>query len=175
MTPDVAFTVSSKSQTEFQLTPRPGSLDNGRVYRFTVGNPENPVNSFAFQTENRFLVRSVLPADLATGVPLNTGIEIAFTEIVRNVRLDDYITITPETSGRFELYPDGKTVVFVPGKNLAENTVYAIKVKAGMKSESGKQLEDDFEAKFRTGVTVATQNDSKISISQSASPDIRHC
>ena len=139
-----------------------------------VGDPENPVYSFAFQTESELVVRSVLPADLATGVPLDTGIEIAFTEVVRNVKPEKYITVSPETAGRFEFYPDGKTVVFVPEENLSENTVYTVRVKSGMKSESGKRLEADFESKFRTGVTVAAQNKSTITINQNTGDHIRH-
>lgn len=172
VTPEVNFTVSAKSGTEFLLTPLPGSLEKGRVYRFMVGDPENPVYSFAFQTESELVVRSVLPADLATGVPLDTGIEIAFTEVVRNVKPEKYITVSPETAGRFEFYPDGKTVVFVPEENLSENTVYTVRVKSGMKSESGKRLEADFESKFRTGVTVAAQNKSTITINQNTGKTI---
>ncbi len=151
VTPTVSFTLSTLSPTEFLLTPAARELDAGRIYSFTLGNPENPVSSYTFQTESELAVKSLLPADLAVGVPLNAGIEIAFTESVRNVKFENYISILPKIKGNFELYPDGRTVVFVPDENLAPNTVYTVQVKQGITSSSGRELKQAHEAKFRTG------------------------
>lgn len=156
--PEIPFAVQKRSDTEFLLSPLGSGLDEGRLYSFTLGDPANPAISYVFQTENELRVKSVLPADKAVGVPINTGIEIAFTQTVRNADFVKYIEISPKTEGRFEVYPDGKTVVFVPKNDLSVNTVYTVEVKKGIDSSSDKVLGEDYIAKFRTGTDKQSNN-----------------
>ncbi|MGI6167393.1 MAG: hypothetical protein ACOYIA_04565 [Eubacteriales bacterium] len=58
ITPAIDFTVSAKSGTEFLLTPLAGSLEKDRVYRFTVGNPENPVYSCPTIKEDTWVINT---------------------------------------------------------------------------------------------------------------------
>lgn len=148
--PKTEMKVEKTSPTTFTATPV-AELASGTVYRFILGDEKNPVSSFAFQTETELVIKSVFPADLAVNVPVNTGIEIAFSEVIdKEADLSSYIKITPGSEGTFSLYPDGKTVVFVPKKYLEENTEYTVEIKAGIKGGSGLALLKDKTARFRT-------------------------
>lgn len=141
----------------YKVTPQ-DTLRTDSLYRFVVGETENPYASFVFQTETELIVKSVYPADRAVGVPTNTGVEFALSEAVAAGfvgKAQDYITIEPKTEGDFRLYPDGKTVVFVPRTGFAENTVYTITVKAGLPGISGNVTKDTLISQFRTGVETS--------------------
>ncbi len=165
VSPSFAFDLTEKDDTTFTVTPS-GPLDSGTMYRFTVGDSMHPQSSFVFQTDSALLVKSVLPADLAVYVPVNTGIEISFSEPLQTgINIKDYFFITPETEGEYMTYPDGKTVVFVPKDYLLENTVYNISVLRNLPSFSGKLLSDDFKTAFRTSSDVAAEAQSELMFS----------
>ncbi|MCR5694031.1 MAG: Ig-like domain-containing protein [Clostridia bacterium] len=157
MTPAVATSVTKLSSTSFKITPASGSLAPGQVYKFTLGDPENPVASYAFQTENNMAVTSMFPADRALNVPVATGIEVTFSDSVVLDGKTAPFSISPSVSGDFSLYPDGKTVLFLPKSNLNYDTVYTVTVNGGVKGRSGKVFEDERTAKFRT-VTKEYEN-----------------
>ena len=157
VTPSTYMTVNKVSDTEFDLIPTEDGLVPGTVYRVTVGNPENPAASYAFQTESRLVVKSVLPTDKATNVPLNTGIEVSFSESVKTDDLDEYITVSPAVKGSWYRFPNGRTVALVPEENLEYDTVYTVSVSAGIESTSGKKLEADTVSYFRTVEKSNTQ------------------
>lgn len=141
----------------YKIVPQDALLTNS-LYRFVVGEAENPYASFVFQTTSELVVKSVYPADRAVGVPTNTGVELVLSEAVESGfvgKAQDYITIEPKTEGDFRLYPDGKTVVFVPKTGFAENTVYTITVKAGLPGISGNTTKDTLVSQFRTGVETS--------------------
>lgn len=165
ITPAIEFDVAKKTDTAYSLTPA-APLDGGTLYRFTVGDRLRPQNSFVFQTDSALVVKSVLPADLAVRVPTNTGIEICFSEPpAAGTVIEDYFYITPAAEGEYMTYPDGKTVVFAPKKQLEKNTVYHVNVKAGLVSASGKRLENDYETAFRTASeTYGKQKQAMISL-----------
>ena len=150
LTPAVPFEVTAVSDTEFTLrTVSP--LSSGTLCRLTVGSGGQTQSSFAFQTESEFLLTAALPANGSDGVPTNTGIELTFSEKTAGASdFGKYFSISPEVRGRFETYPDGKTVVFVPEKTLAENTVYTVTVSGSLSGISGKTLGEDAKISFRT-------------------------
>ncbi|NCA67186.1 MAG: hypothetical protein EOM87_03875, partial [Clostridia bacterium] len=149
LSPSVNYSVTKLSSRKFELTPA-STLSSGKVYRLLVGDKDNPAYSFAFQTETQLVVKSVLPADEANNVPTNAGIEIEFTDSVYGNDFAKFISISPSVDGYFTLYPDGKTVVFVPNHGLEENKVYKVTVKKGITASSGKILEEDKIFAFRT-------------------------
>lgn len=151
MEPKMDYTLNRVSDTEYTLIPT-GSLEPDTVYTLLVGDPENPDDSFAFQTQSSFIVKSILPSDKTTDVPTNTGIEVEFSEVLAS-DISGFFSIEPAVKGRFEMYPDGKTSVFIPEEKLAENTEYTVTVKAGLAGVSGKLTEQDYTAKFRTSCT----------------------
>ena len=56
-------------------------LAAGQLYQFKLDNPDaNLHETWAFQTRRDFRILSTLPADRGTGVPVNTGLEIRFSD-----------------------------------------------------------------------------------------------
>ena len=150
ISPSLPMSVTQNSDTEFVLTPASGTFQPGTVYRVTVGDEDNPAASYAFQVETELCIKSVLPADLSLYVPVNTGIEVTFTDAVTGTDFSDFFTVSPKTEGKYHLYPDGRTVAFVPEYNLEYDTVYTVTVKEGIASVAGKKLTEGRAAKFRT-------------------------
>ncbi len=149
LSPAVGYTVAKLSANKFELTPAV-NLASGKVYRLLVGDRDNPAYSFAFQTEAALTIKSVLPADEAFNVPVNAGIEIEFSDSVYGNDFGKYITVSPAVDGYFALYPDGKTVAFVPNRGLDANKIYIVTVGKGITCASGKTLEEERVFAFRT-------------------------
>lgn len=156
VTPEIPMSVSKRSDCEFILTPAQSGFTPGAVYRVTLGNPENPAASYAFQTETKLIIKSILPGNLKTGVPVDTGIEVQFSDSVKNADFSEYIKISPKVSGSFLLYPDGRTVAFVPEQALNYDTVYKVTVKKGITGVSEKTLSEGKEIEFRTASKTET-------------------
>ena len=150
MTPAIATSVTKLSDNKFKVSPASGSLEPGQIYRITLGDPENPAASYAFQTENGMKVKSVFPADLSLNVPRDTGIEVTFTDSVLLDGQKEPFTLSPAVKGKFSLYPDGRTVLFLPDSDLDYDTVYTVTVSEGVAGRSGKTFEGECSAKFRT-------------------------
>lgn len=166
--PAVDYKVEKQSDTVYKLTPQQ-PLEEGAVYSIGVGAEGKPAAlRFAFQTETKFKLKSTLPADLAVGVPVNTGIELRFTKPVDGKNVGDFIKIEPEVKYSVRFYPDGKTVVLIPDDYLAENTVYNVTVEAGLAASPGETLESGTTLKFRTEAKASTTAEGRIYISPSA-------
>lgn len=148
-TPKVNYAITKLSAGKYILNPTK-ALSPGVVYRLTVGDKENPAYSFAFQTKASLNVRSFIPGNERSDVPVDTGIEVQFTESVFGNDFHKFITVSPATDGTFTLYPDGKTVAFVPKENLLYDKVYKVTVKKGITSSSGHALEEDVVITFKT-------------------------
>lgn len=150
VTPQMDFAVTKTGEKSFDITPAK-ELEEGTLYRFTVGDPENPTGSFVFQTESDLIIKSVFPADKSTDVPVNTGIEITFSEAVApDTDFSKYVISNEGVKGSFELYPNGKTLAFIPEKELKNGQVYTFTIKEGLKSVNGKSLDEGREFKFLT-------------------------
>ena len=148
--PMTEFSVKQTAGDTFEIEPATGSLIPGTVYQVRLGDPENPASSYAFQTEQQIVVKSMLPANESTTAPVDTGIEVSFSESVNADGFGKFFEISPKVDGEFYVYPDGRTVAFVPKKALEYNTVYTVTVKAGVTGVSGKKTESDTVSVFRT-------------------------
>ena len=148
VTPEFTASITKLDSKTFKIQPANGTLAPGSVYRLALGDPENPVASFAFQTESFFAVKSVFPGDLGLNVPVDTGIEVTFTEAVKLEGKP--FTLSPDVKGSYSLYPDGRTVLFLPDKKLAYDTVYTLTVSADVTGQSGNTLGEEAVSKFRT-------------------------
>jgi len=143
--PEESFRIKKESDTEFLLTfDEP--LAPGSIYRISLGDDEKSL-SWAFQTKKEFKVVRSLPRNNSLYVPVDSGIEIQFSYSgVEN--LEHYFEITPKVEGRFEYHKN--TAIFVH-KGLAYDTLYTVKVKAGLGlKESKEKLAEDYVFKFKT-------------------------
>ena len=154
--------------TEFTMRPRT-ALELNTLYRFSVTDTqsESPTllsaASFVFQTEDAPRVTGMFPADRATGVPANTGIEFTFNEaLAAGADLAPYITVTPEVDFRVEIYQHGKTLVVIPKEKLAAGEAYTVTVDAGVPLASGRVTAASATTTFRTDVK---QENGKITMS----------
>ncbi len=144
--PETEYDIETVSDSKFLVTPRCG-LEKNKVYKISLGNG---AASFAFQTETALDIKSALPRDGATAVPLNTGIEITFTDTITSAAdIKDYIEITPKIDCDIRLYPSGRTLVIIPKSKLEKSTTYKVTLKEGLPSSSDT-LKEEISVVFRT-------------------------
>jgi hypothetical protein len=126
-------------------------LKEGQVYRFTLlEEPDGPpARVWAFQVQRPLRVVQTLPADQATDVPLDTGIELTFSH-EGVIGVGGQFHIEPPVDGRFETHK--RTVVFVPRQPLSAFTLYTVTLGAGVGLDGSDQtLGEDFAFRFETG------------------------
>ncbi|MEK7519046.1 MAG: Ig-like domain-containing protein [Patescibacteria group bacterium] len=152
--PKVAFAVAEKGSNEFTITPT-APLTAAAVYKIALGatvqgdaGPEKQTFSWAVQAKQALAVEGTLPRDKATGVPLDTGIEMTFTTD-KLVQPEASFTILPATDGRFEQH--GRVLAFIPTEKLKQATVYTVTIKKGLQAtDSDVTLTTDFTFQFET-------------------------
>ena len=140
----------SSGSSVFEITPAV-ALEENKVYSLIIA--ESPIAaraySWAYQVKAPFQVIASLPRDKANGVPANTGIEITFNR-ENLLSPEKSFEISPSVQGRFEIHRN--VLVFVPLQELNQQTVYTIKIKAGIRADgSDDTLSEDTEIKFETG------------------------
>jgi len=146
VSPAVALTVAETSETTVELSQ--AGLEPNLLYRFTLRAPDGSVaGSWAYRVQGPVAVLSTIPGDETTGVPVNTGIEVAFNQ-EEVADIDDHFTISPAATGRFERH--GLTQVFVPD-TLKDGTLYTVTLKAGLaRMDSTLALPADHVFSFET-------------------------
>jgi len=147
--PPIEVTLAKVAAGSFLLTPKSG-LSGETLYQFALKlpGPEAFSGSWAFQTKGPPRVVQSLPADAATGVPLNTGIELTFNcDGVEDA--GPYFEIEPATTGRLEVHK--RTLVFVPDA-LRPFTLYTVRLREGLGIVgSDEVMSEPFEFQFETG------------------------
>ena len=151
ISPQIGYKLESSDNNTFKIIPKE-KLAANTIYTFKIATAsaeaEKPQEySWAYQIKDTFKITGTLPRDKATGVPIDSGIEVTFShENFENYQ--DYFTLSPATEGRFEVYR--KTLVFVP-KELVEATVYTVTVKKGLPLKgTDKKLSEDTIFRFET-------------------------
>jgi alpha-2-macroglobulin len=143
--------IKEGASSTYRIQPK-GRLAPNTVYRFRLLDAPNGhvARSWAFQTQAKLRVVQTLPANQATDVPLNVGIELTFSEDgVTGV--ESRFKIAPATPGRFEVHK--RTVVFVP-KSLKPATIYTVTLQPGAAVRgSSSRIETPVVFRFETGVT----------------------
>lgn len=157
----IAVSITENDAMGLSIIPKDGSWNKDTLYQITVEDETGTLPSFsaAFQTEHPFTVKSVYPGHETMYVPVNTGIEITFSDPIRNADFASFITVTPAISGQFELYPDGKTVVIVPDRVLETETQYALQIKEGLQADNGQMLSEGKLFCFVTEPALAQTSD----------------
>ncbi|MBQ6553105.1 MAG: hypothetical protein IJL83_05775 [Clostridia bacterium] len=120
-------------------------LEPDSILTFMIDDGKGNDRSYAFQTRSEFGVRSFFPKNGGVAEP-NTGIEITFT---RDDFTDweSFITVEPSTTP-YRMEKVGNRVVIIPEKRWEEMTTYVVTVKAGFRTASGDELEEDATATF---------------------------
>jgi hypothetical protein len=146
VSPAVALTVAKTSDTTVELSQ--AGLEPNLLYRFTLRSPDGSVaGSWAYRVQGPVAVPSTIPGNATTGVPVNTGIEVAFNQ-EGVADMDDHFTISPAVTGRFERH--GLTQVFVPDA-LKDGTLYTVTLRAGLaRMDSTLALPADHVFSFET-------------------------
>jgi hypothetical protein len=90
------------------------------------------------------------PADGATGVMLNTSIQLTFSEDMEESSVEGAFVLEPEVSGDFT-WPGSSSVTFWPTGLLDSNTAYTISLGTGATDRAGNPLAQDFGSGFTTG------------------------
>ena len=140
LNPRAEFTVMARGEAAYEIIPKT-PLSTGTVYAATYQAAPTEVDgrlqprsySWAYQVRNEFGIIGLLPRDQATGVSVNSGIEVTFSST--GVTADDFnknLTIVPATDGRIEVHQ--RTLVFVPTRPLTEKTIYTVTIKKGLKA-----------------------------------------
>ncbi|HEY5973170.1 MAG TPA: Ig-like domain-containing protein, partial [Geobacteraceae bacterium] len=99
-------------------------------------------------------VLRVSPAAGATGVPLNSGITVIFTEAMNQPSVSAAMSLTTsaqQITGAVGFSFDGTTATFRPSTSLAANTSYTLTVFASARDLAGNNLPADFSWNFQTG------------------------
>jgi len=97
------------------------------------------------------LMNSLLPADNAKNVPLNTIIKTKFSEIVKGVDESSFVLLDPKNnpvSG--SVVADGITATFSPKADLAVGSKYTVLLTSGITDLHGNSLKEAVTWSFRT-------------------------
>lgn len=158
VTPAVPFEVMAvaKAQNTFRIVPKTQTVTAAN-YRITLptlvtnedGSRTTRQFTWSLQSDTALRVRSTIPAQAATDVPEDTGIEFALNHFVKGVT-SSTITLTPPTPGRVEMH--GQTLVFVPSAPLKTGTYYRARL-ADIATTDGLVLADPIEIAFETSLT----------------------
>jgi hypothetical protein len=152
--PGIPYNLDKIDDHNFRMTPK-SPLENKRIYNVQIasaymgadGNKAERDYSWAFQVKDQFKVLQTLPRDKATDVPLDTGIEITFSQD-NFVNYENAVKIEPQVSGKFEKH--GRTLVFVPNE-LKEGTIYTVTVSKDLELQgSANRLDGDYVFRFET-------------------------
>lgn len=145
----LAHAADGELPNRYRIVPKE-PLAEGQVYRVALLDQPagEPLRSWSFQAQRPLAVVQSLPANEASDVPLDTGIELTFNadgvqDIADKVRFD------PPIEGSWELHK--RTASFVP-KALAPNTLYTLTVAEGLGVEGTTQtLAEPYRVQFQTG------------------------
>lgn len=159
--PVMNFLADSQFANTYDIIPA-ASLTEGVVYKVeTATSSDIKLDhdyAWAFKVKESFSVRDSIPADKATGVPLNTGIELTFNRLAIGQDAGNYFTIEPASKGRFEVGINKLT--FVPEGDLQEKTLYKITIKKGYRSgEKNEALAEDKTIAFETTAKESAQGE----------------
>lgn len=154
MSPETDFSiVKEKSSTYLLSSAKP--LPEGSLVRLAAADEKGDVrDSWAFQTTEKFKIKSVYPADGSEYVAKNSGIEVEFSSPADAKSAEEYFEITPALKGKFTTHRN--TLYYIPSENMKLETVYTVTVKKGMRSSISGELEEDYTFEFKTGRSGGT-------------------
>ncbi len=152
LSPTFDYTLKeAKGGTEYYLLPAE-PLNENTVYKLSFGGENHlsnlPELSWAFQTVPSFVLEEAIPRDTSSGVPVEAGIELVFSQPPGDDALKA-ITIEPRLEGEWQ--QNKNTLVFVPKNPLAYATLYTLVIPAGIQNkDANASLEQESIIRFET-------------------------
>ncbi len=138
--------IEKLNDESFLITPT-NPLEQNKLYTFCLRRNELSTIKWTFQTSAPFDIVGNFPANAATGVPVNSGIEIYLSHEEYD-DIDNFFEITPKVEGSFERHK--RAAVFVP-KELKPDTLYTVKIKKGLALKgTDYSLTEDYTFMFET-------------------------
>ena len=142
--PAVNYDIKEINSKEYEVSLK--NIPSDTLVNLSLVKNEVKSYSWAFQSTKDLKVLSVYPANGATAVSTDTGINILLSYM--NVTdLQNYFEISPHVEGTFS--NSGKTWRFVPKEPLKDNTTYTITIKKGLKAGENV-LEESVTTTFST-------------------------
>ncbi|MFC1678560.1 Ig-like domain-containing protein, partial [Patescibacteria group bacterium] len=153
--PKDIFVLEEVSGQEWKLVPKEPIEPNTMVKvalatTYSDEQDEKQARDFSwvYQVKDSFKVLHSIPRDAGTNVPTNTGLEITFSHD-NFINYEKYFEVIPRAEGRFEKH--GRTLVFVPLRQLSAGTIYTMTVKRGLPLQnSSETLAQDYSITFET-------------------------
>ena len=134
-----SYNLEQISNTQFKVILNE-SLSYDSVYILGIRQNEMIMATFAYQSVSKFRIAGYLPNTQSTNVPINTGIEVYFSNSdISN--FENSFSIYPEVNGKFEAHDNA--YVFVPDNDLDYKTVYTITLEGGKIENSDGQVIDE--------------------------------
>ncbi len=152
-------TTALAANTLFTATITTGAQDlagnplvSSFVWTFTTGAAADNTNP---------TVISTIPANTATGVPINQALSATFSKAMNPLTISGTtFTLTgPGTTaiaGLVTYAGVGNTATFTPASNLAPSTLFTATITTGAKGVAGNPLASNFVWTFTTGTTLGT-------------------
>jgi hypothetical protein len=109
----------------------------------------------AARAEGEPYVESTIPDYDESLVPVDTIIEVTFSESMNLTATEAAFSILPSVGGSFDWTTDNITMIFTPTANLSYGTQYTVKITEDAKSLADLQMENDYEWSFTTIDTIS--------------------
>ncbi len=104
----------------------------------------------SFRTQ-KFVVNNFSPYDRQTDVSIYRGIQITCNSIIDTATIRSSFSISPPTSGTFQLSNNSNTFYFKPDRPLLPNRVYFFEISTNLQSLQGKKIVGKISSNFTTG------------------------
>lgn len=116
---------------------------------------------FDFTTESGGMptpptVTATNPQNGSTNVPLNTNIEITFSEKMDGTATENAVSTSPSVSGSFQWDASVNVLTYDPSVDLQANTKFTITISAQAKDATGENMQGSYQFSFTTGSTSDT-------------------
>lgn len=145
--PAVKYELRQRTDNELYIKIN-GKLEADTVYNILISdNDFEPPKSWAFQTRSSFRIKGTFPANGGKHVPVQSGIELYFSQPVDDIGKS--VTINPALEGSFKQFDD-KTVVFVLSDSMKYDTVYTVTISDDIQSRDGDALPEEYSFSFKT-------------------------
>lgn len=155
--PKLNFAIKAISETEYEVTPTE-PLQKGSLLKLSYNAPSGET-SRVYQVSGNLTLKGTYPVYNAKEVPLNTGIELSFSESI-DEGIIDHISIRPEVE--FSAQIQDNLLILTTVKPLEVDTQYVVTLDNQYKTHLDAQLLDSISLPFFTGTEKAYEQGTQI-------------